>query len=80
MRTLARARPDRLSAGMRLAPLLFLVAGLAACQSPPAPRRAAAEAPRASAPVSGFRVVRRYPHDPSAFTEGLFFRDGQLFE
>ena len=24
--------------------------------------------------------MHRYPHDPSAFTEGLFFRDGQLFE
>lgn len=26
------------------------------------------------------RVVHRYPHDPRAFTEGLLFRDGSLFE
>lgn len=27
-----------------------------------------------------YEVVRRYPHDPTAFTEGLFIRDGRLFE
>ncbi len=28
----------------------------------------------------GFRVVRTYPHDPSAFTQGLVFHDGRLLE
>ena len=28
----------------------------------------------------GYRVVRSYPHDPNAFTEGLFYRDGALYE
>jgi glutamine cyclotransferase len=31
-------------------------------------------------PVYGFEVVRVYPHDPSAFTQGLVFRDGELLE
>jgi glutaminyl-peptide cyclotransferase len=34
----------------------------------------------AQVPVQGFRVVKTYPHDPTAFTEGLFYRDGDLFE
>lgn len=33
-----------------------------------------------AAPVSGYKVVRSYPHDPAAFTEGLFYRDGVLYE
>jgi glutaminyl-peptide cyclotransferase len=31
-------------------------------------------------PVYGFEVVNTYPHDPKAFTEGLYFRDGFLYE
>jgi glutamine cyclotransferase len=31
-------------------------------------------------PVYGYEVVREYPHDPEAFTQGLIFRDGFLFE
>lgn len=31
-------------------------------------------------PVYGYRVVKTYPHDPDAFTEGLFFKDGYLYE
>jgi glutaminyl-peptide cyclotransferase len=32
------------------------------------------------APVAGYEVVRTYPHDPRAFTQGLFFLDGFLYE
>ena len=28
----------------------------------------------------GYRVVESFPHDPDAFTQGLLFRDGRLFE
>lgn len=28
----------------------------------------------------GVKVVKTYPHDDSAYTQGLFFHDGQLFE
>jgi glutaminyl-peptide cyclotransferase len=31
-------------------------------------------------PVYGYDVIREYPHDPEAFTQGLIFRDGFLFE
>ena len=31
-------------------------------------------------PVQGYEVVATYPHDPRAFTEGLFWKDGFLWE
>ena len=34
----------------------------------------------AELPVYGFFVKNTYPHDPQAFTQGLFFKDGQLYE
>jgi glutamine cyclotransferase len=33
-----------------------------------------------SAAVDGYRVVNVYPHDPDAYTQGLIFRNGFLFE
>jgi glutaminyl-peptide cyclotransferase len=33
-----------------------------------------------SAPVYGYSVVNSFRHDPGAFTQGLIFRDGFLFE
>jgi glutamine cyclotransferase len=35
---------------------------------------------RAATPVYGYQVVRTYPHDPNAFTQGLLLRDGFLYE
>ena len=29
-----------------------------------------------TAPVGGYTIVKTYPHDATAFTEGLFYRDG----
>ena len=41
----------------------------------------AAEATAATAPpVYRYRVVHTYPHDPAAFTQGLVFEDGLLYE
>lgn len=34
----------------------------------------------AAAPISGYRLVRTYPHDPGAFTQGLIYLDGHLYE
>ena len=34
----------------------------------------------AELPVDGYEVVHAYPHDPGAFTEGLFYKDGVLYE
>lgn len=42
-----------------------------ASQRPPEPRLP---------PVYGYRVVRAYPHDPKAFTQGLQYVDGFLYE
>ena len=39
---------------------------------------AAGETPRPA--EYGYRVVQSFPHDPAAFTQGLLFRDGRLFE
>jgi len=42
---------------------------------------AAAPTPSADEPVEyGYKIVRAYAHDPKAFTQGLFYRDGFLYE
>jgi glutaminyl-peptide cyclotransferase len=52
--------------------LPFLInGGAAAPQAPPA-------AP--SLPVQGYTIVKTYPHDRDAFTQGLQYVDGVLFE
>lgn len=40
----------------------------------------AARAGAPEAPVSSYSVVQVYPHDANAFTQGLFYRDGYLYE
>lgn len=35
---------------------------------------------RAAAPVYDYDIVNTYPHDPHAFTEGLFYLNGFLYE
>ncbi len=34
----------------------------------------------ADTPVYGYRVIHVYPHDPRAFTQGLFYQNGFLYE
>lgn len=34
----------------------------------------------AQVPVEAAKVIRTHPHDPKAYTEGLFFLDGVLYE
>lgn len=69
---------------MILFPLLLalLSAGSAASfQAAPAPAPAPAQAVVADEPpVLPVTVVARHPHDRAAFTEGLVWRDGALFE
>jgi glutaminyl-peptide cyclotransferase len=36
--------------------------------------------PKETVPIAGYRVVRSYPHRTDAFTEGLLFQDGVLYE
>ncbi len=60
-------------------PALALLAALAcgaAGEPLPAPTPPLAQA----APVLGYRVMREFPHDRAAFTQGLFFHDGFLYE
>jgi glutamine cyclotransferase len=35
---------------------------------------------RPATPVAGYRVVKAYPHDPGAYTQGLIYRGGFLYE
>ena len=50
----------------RLVTLLALLLATTAC--------------RAAIPVYGYQIVHAYPHDTSAYTEGLFYKDGFLYE
>lgn len=62
----------------KIAALLLL---LAACgQTPSAPAQPAQNAQQAQTPVWGFRIAATYPHDRRAFTQGLIWRDGHLYE
>lgn len=61
-------------------PALFALL-LAACQAAPSQPQSSTASTLGSAPASiGYRVVASHPHDPQAFTQGLFFADGQLYE
>ncbi|WP_028102244.1 glutaminyl-peptide cyclotransferase [Pseudoduganella violaceinigra] len=40
----------------------------------------AAQIASAAVPVQGYAIKAAYPHDPQAFTQGLFFKDGFLWE
>jgi glutaminyl-peptide cyclotransferase len=65
----------------RARPLGSAALVIAACamgtQSASTAQRAQAQT---TAPVSGYRVVKIYPHDPRAFTQGLQYVDGVLYE
>jgi len=37
-------------------------------------------AAQGAAPTDTYRVVKVYPHDPEAYTQGLIYRDGFLYE
>ena len=50
---------------------LALAAALLSC---------AASAAQDGLPVDGYQIVHTWPHDPKAYTEGLFYRDGFLYE
>jgi len=48
---------------------------------PPQPSaRAARQGQGASVPTYGYTVVRSYPHDREAFTQGLIYREGVFYE
>lgn len=51
---------------------MIVITALAACACGPASH--------AGVPEYAYEVVHAYPHDRTAFTEGLFYRDGYLYE
>ena len=68
------------------APLAALLLVLAACGGPattaqtPQPQPQSRAAAAAEPQIYDARIVHTYPHDTTAFTEGLFYLDGQLYE
>jgi len=56
------------------------VAAILIASSTPVHPQPSALVPRAGSPVYGYTVVRTYPHDRTAFTQGLQFVDGFLYE
>lgn len=66
--------------------VFFIVSMMTACGGPSngsntmVPNKNANTGSPAPVPVYGYEVVKAYPHDSKAFTEGLFFHDGYLYE
>jgi glutamine cyclotransferase len=56
----------------------LLVFGTSSCAS--APHELAAKSFKKPAPTYTYTIIQRFPHDTSAFTEGLAFKDGKLYE
>ncbi len=55
--------------------LLLAVLGISSCFGPPEPVSL-----NVSIPVYGYEIVNTYPHDRAAFTQGLAFENGVLYE
>ncbi len=71
------------AATQRTALVSAATALLVSCAGGPGPTAATTEAPTPSLsrPVEyGYTVVARYPHDAGAFTEGLVYDNGELYE
>ena len=62
---------------MRRHALPCVLVALSCCVAVTAGSRMPAQA---VAPVGSYRVVQVYPHDPTAFTQGLIYREGFLYE
>lgn len=67
--------------GRILFPLLLACApSVGFAQQAPAPDPPPAPAPEDAPSVYDVEIVARYPHDPQAFTQGLLWHDGHLYE
>ncbi len=65
----------RLSSALLRLGWLAALLGLSACRADAASSASAPEAPRLE-----LEVLAAYPHDPAAFTQGLLFHAGHLYE
>ncbi len=84
-----RRQPDRdrveIASTLKAAAALWTLAAASVfvASSRPAAVPVAAQAPvreGTTAPVASYRVLRTYPHDQNAYTQGLEFVDGFLYE
>ena len=81
-----RGRPARRATLAVAAGAVVIVAALLLVLRPDSPSTSAASRSTTAAPPGPaparytFTVVNEYPHDPEAFTQGLIYRDGHLFE
>ena len=71
------------SSQMRILLILFLAAATYSCGgetngNPAGPGNP--EPPASSVPTFGFDIIKSYPHDPNAFTQGLIYHGGFLYE
>ncbi|HEX3933555.1 MAG TPA: glutaminyl-peptide cyclotransferase [Puia sp.] len=65
----------------RSIPLLLAISLLAACNNSNKDANTTDSAANVDVPPTlNYTVVKTYPHDTSAYTEGFLFHDGQLFE
>jgi len=73
---------------LRLLWWMLLAVCLASCDAPQSQEAQAQSSPAVptsavnarAIPVAAARMVKTYPHDPNAFTQGLEFYDGHLYE
>ena len=87
---LYKATRPSLERGLRIRPLALLgLLSVVACTPQPSPtpitpetpiQPPAPSAPAITPPRYTFRIVNTYPHDPGAFTQGLVFEGGDLYE
>lgn len=69
---------------MRFYLLILLAVTASSCGEGPkntsANKNASNTAAKQAVPTYTYQVVKSYPHDPKAFTQGLIYRDGFLYE
>jgi len=63
-----------------IALVVALVVGTGCVPSDPGDAGNPGGAPGTATPTFGYQVVATYPHDPGAFTQGLVYLDGTLYE
>jgi glutaminyl-peptide cyclotransferase len=82
--TLTAAATPTIVATVQVHIPLALTTSPSATAAPPsatvAPSPTAGPTPQPAPPTATFQVVNTYPHDRSAFTEGLIYEDGWLYE
>ena len=69
-----------MSISPRVVAVCAIVSGALILSANPMADSPAAPQKKASASVAGYRVVKIYPHDRMAFTQGLQYVDGVLYE